>query len=210
MPSSVAGVAAAATCTAGTSTDFNGDSVVDTVVADPNATVSGVKGAGLVRVILGGGKGVVEISQATPGMNAAPEPGDGFGTSRTTYDADGDGCTDLVVGVPYEDVGAVTDAGAVQVFRPLVTIGAADRLVTRGSGLPGTATRRDHLGMSRTVGANNLYVGVPFSKASGTTKGVLHVLTWADLDGTTSTGATTYQPGSGGLPDNGVSFGVVG
>ncbi|WP_210408414.1 hypothetical protein, partial [Allokutzneria sp. NRRL B-24872] len=116
----------------------------------------------------------------------------------------------LAVGIPGKDIGAATDAGAVQVFRPLGTIGAADRLVTRGSGLPGTATRRDHLGMSLTGGANNLYVGVPFSKASGTTKGVLHVVTWADLDGTTSTGATTYQPGSGGLPDSGVSFGVVG
>ncbi|MGY5008989.1 hypothetical protein ACWDFR_26120 [Streptomyces sp. 900105755] len=65
--------AAAATCTAGTTSDFNGDGVQDTVIADPGATVNGAKRAGLVRVILGGGKGVSEISQAITGMDATPQ-----------------------------------------------------------------------------------------------------------------------------------------
>ena len=47
LPSSVAGVAAAATCTAGTSTDFNGDSVVDTVVAGPPGATPLGSAAGL-------------------------------------------------------------------------------------------------------------------------------------------------------------------
>ncbi|WP_155053808.1 FG-GAP repeat domain-containing protein [Streptomyces blattellae] len=488
--------AVAATCTGGTASDFNGDGVVDTVIADPKATVNGAKGAGLVRVVLGGSKGVFEISQATGGMPATPEPGDGFGASRTSYDADGDGCTDLVVGTPYEDVanadgtqrvdagaiyvihgtptgigagsliegysqagldsststeaydwfgyavtagttsngspylvvgvpgenvtvdgktyadagcieyvqgatkvpvsqrdpgvpgvveahdrfgyslagtnryfavgtpgeaigdeefaGGVTvfshtlsgglptplvgldqdstgitgvaekgdgfgtsvsmtgyrpssqtynsdvllavgtpgedigttadaggaavvrvqpsgtytqitaidagvtdvggdpvagdfmgqrvtiantdtsvvtsaatvrlavgipgkdaptvkDAGAVQIFRPLdAAVGAADKLLTRGSGLPGTATARDYAGIALTSGSVNLYLGVPYSKASDSAKGALYVLPWTDIDGTTSTGTKTYLPGSGGLPDEGVSFGVVG
>ncbi|WP_225891287.1 integrin alpha [Streptomyces dioscori] len=88
-------------------------------MADPNATVSGQSRAGLVRVVLGGGKGVSEISQATAGMNAAPEIGDEFGRSLATYDADADGCTDLVIGAPYEDVSKdgveLADAGAVYV-----------------------------------------------------------------------------------------------
>ncbi|MEW2509933.1 hypothetical protein [Streptomyces sp. NPDC046870] len=487
--------AAAATCVGGTSSDFNGDGVTDTVIADPDATVNGVRNAGLVRVVLGGGKGVSEISQATSGMNATPEPSDHFGFSRTSYDADGDGCTDLVVGTPYEDVlqngkqlvdagaiyvihgtttgigagskiesytqtqldpatsteaydwfgytvragttasnapflvvgvpgedvavdgktyvdagcieyvqgttvatvnqnhpgvpgvveandrfgysvagtnryfavgvpgeaigdqefaggvtifshtisgglptplvgidqsstgivgdpeagdgfgtsisatnyrpsdqtynsdvlvaigipgedigttadagsvevvrvqpsGAVTpvtsfnagttdvegdpaagdflgqrltinntdtsvvttsanirlavgipgkdtasakDAGAIQVFRPLDTaVGAKDRLLTRGSGLPGTATTRDYLGMALTSGSTNLYVGVPYSKAADSLKGVLYVLPWTNADGTTNSGTTTYLPGSGGLPDAGEAFGMVG
>ncbi|MEV7142562.1 FG-GAP repeat protein [Streptomyces tauricus] len=73
-------------------------------MADPNATVAGQSRAGLVRVVLGGGKGVSEISQATAGMDAAPEIGDEFGRSLATYDADADGCTDLVIGAPYGDV----------------------------------------------------------------------------------------------------------
>nr|WP_123992866.1 integrin alpha [Streptomyces sp. A2-16] len=486
--------AVAATCTAGTASDFNGDGVADTAIADPDATVNGAKRAGLVRVVYGGGKGVSEISQATPGMGASPEAGDGFGVSIAAYDADSDGCSDLVVGTPYEDVvkdgvnivnagaiyiihgtptgigagstiegytqagldsttstetsdwfgfavkagtaasgspylivgvpgenvtvsgktysdagcieyvqgnttkalsendpgvpgvveandrfgyslaatnryfavgspgeavgdaefaggvaifnqtlsngmptpiagldqdstgiagapeagdgfgtsismtgyrpgdqtynsdallaigipgedvgtvadaggvavvrvqpsGAFTqvtamdattpdvegdavagdamgqrvaisntdstvvtsaatvrlavgepgkdtatvkDAGAVHVFRPLdPAIGTADKLLTRGSGLPGTATARDYTGMALTAGSTNLYVGVPYSKASGTTKGVLYVQPWTDVDGTTSTGTTTYQPGAGGLPDAGAAFGTM-
>ncbi|MFE1308085.1 integrin alpha [Streptomyces sp. NPDC058755] len=489
--------AAAATCTAGTSSDFNGDGITDTVIGDPNATVNGAKGAGLVRIVLGGGKGVSELSQATTGMPATPEAGDHFGFSRTSYDADGDGCSDLVVGTPYEDVadkdgkqlvdagavyvihgtptgigagskiegyaqseldsatsteaydwfgyavkagdtasgssylvigvpgenvtdggttypdagcieyvqgntkvsvsqkdpnvpgnveindrfgyslagtnryfavgtpgeaigkaefaGGVTvfshtlsaglptplvgldqdspnvtggiaeagdgfgtsisltnyrpsdqtynsdallaigvpgedigttadaggvivfriqpsgaytqlaaidesvadvdgglaagdfmgqrvtiantntnvvtttatvrlavgipgkdtstvkDAGAVQVFRPLdAAPGTADKLLTRGSGMPGTATARDYNGISLSSGATNLYVGVPYSKATDSPKGALYALPWTDIDGTTSTGTTTYKPGDGGLPDAGEAFGTVG
>nr|WP_306933860.1 VCBS repeat-containing protein [Streptomyces luteogriseus] len=485
--------AAAATCTAGTSSDFNGDGVTDTVIADPTATVNGAKAAGLVRVVLGGGKGVSEISQATSGMSASPEAGDQFGFSRSVYDMDGDGCTDLVVGAPYEDVAkdggrlvdagavyvihgtptgigagskvegytqseldsststeaydwfgyavraggiangtpylvvgvpgenvtvggttytdagciaylqgttkvsvsqkdpdvpgdveahdrfgyslagtnrffavgapgeaigdakfaggvsvfshtmtgglptplvgldqegpgiggaaeagdgfgtslsmtgyrpgdqtynsdvllavgtpgedidkspdaggaavfrvqpsgtytelaaidavdlgetpaagdfmgqrvtiantdteAVTtsasvrlavgvpgrdtttakDAGAVRILRPLdAAVGAADKILVRGAGLPGTATARDYNGMALNSGSVNLYVGIPHSKASDSPKGVLHVLPWTDIDGTTKVGTTTYLPGSGGLPNEGAAFGTVG
>ncbi|MFI1563937.1 VCBS repeat-containing protein [Streptomyces sp. NPDC020490] len=489
--------AAAATCTASTSTDFNGDGIADTVIGDPNATVDGAVGAGLVHVVLGGGKGVSEISQSVSGMNARPETNDHFGLSRAFYDADGDGCTDLVVGAPYEDVasggrqlvdagavyvihgsptgigagstieaytqasldattateaydwfgyalkagetaagspylvigvpgenvtdggttytdagcieyvqdatkasvsekspgvpgivetndrfgyslagtnryfavggpgeaigdeefaggvtvfnhtftdgvptalagigqgtssdtvpgvaeagdafgtsismtnyrpsgetynsdallvagtpgedidgvvdtGSVTvvrvqpsgtyslvagidpktdgvdgtetqgdffgqrvaiantntsvvtstatvrlavgipgreadtvkNAGAIQIFRPLdSSVGTNDKILTLGSGLPGTATARDYTGVALTAGSANLYVGVPYSKATSSLKGVLHVLPWTDVDGTTSTGTTTYLPGSGGLPDAGEAFGVVG
>jgi hypothetical protein len=493
--------AAAAACAGGTATDFNGDGVTDTVVADPNATVTEAARAGLVRVVLGAGKGVFEISQATSGMNAVPERGDQFGAARAAFDADGDGCTDLVVGAPYEDVtkdgadlhdagavyvihgtpagfgagssiesytqaqfdpstvteeydrfgfalqsgttsdsapylaigapgenitsggkefadagcihymqgaakstvneddpgvpgvveahdrfgysltgtnryfavgspgetigadtpfagavtvfkhtltggaptalagldqgvtqegldgvaepndqfgtsidmtnfrpddqtynsdallaigtpgetvgsvtnsGAVTvvrikssgaytqvaavdassdevegfptdgdffgqrvaltntntsvvssdatirlavgvpgrdvkdakDAGAVHILRPLDTsIGANDKVITRapsGSVLPGTATSRDYTGISLTAGSDNLYVGVPYSKNPDTPKGVLYVIPWTDMTGSTTTGTTTLKPGAGGIPDAGMSFGVVG
>ncbi|MES5823459.1 FG-GAP repeat protein [Streptomyces sp. RG80] len=484
----------AATCTAGTANDFNGDGLGDTVLADPDAPVNGAKKAGLVRIVLGGGKGVSEISQATSGMAATAEAGDGFGTSYAVYDADQDGCADLVVGAPYEDVasggtqlvdagaiyvvhgtatgigagstiegytqgefnsvstteaydwfgyalkagatasnapylvvgvpgeniavdgttyigaglieyaqggtrigvsqnstgvtgtveandrfgsslagtnryfavgspgesigdqefaggvqvfshtlsggiptpllgldqdstgiagapeandgfgtsismtgyrpsdqtynsdvllaigmpgedvgtladaggvavvrvqpsgaytqvtamdgstpdlegdavagdfmgqrvaitntdtsvvtttatvrlavgepgkdtGTAKDAGAVHIFRPLDTaIGTNDKVLTRGSGLPGTATARDYTGLALNAGSTYLYVGVPYSKESATSKGVLYVQPWTDVDGTTSTGATTYRPGSGGLPDAGAALGAT-
>ncbi|MFI1827145.1 FG-GAP repeat protein [Streptomyces sp. NPDC020412] len=104
---------AAATCQGGVDSDFNGDGVRDTAIADPEATVSGKERAGLVRVVLGGGKGVAELSQDTPNVSDAPEDGDRFGFSLAAYDANGDGCSDLAVGVPYEDIGTTEDAGLV-------------------------------------------------------------------------------------------------
>lgn len=95
---------AADACSGGVSSDFNGDGAADTVIADPQATVDGATRAGLVRVVLGAGKGVVEVSEAAAGMGATPERGDEFGFSRAVYDVDQDGCSDLVVGAPYEDV----------------------------------------------------------------------------------------------------------
>ncbi|MEV6989647.1 VCBS repeat-containing protein [Streptomyces sp. NPDC093228] len=108
--------AAAAGACAGAQSDFNGDGVRDTVIADPDATVAGQERAGLVHIVLGGGKGVAEISQDTPNVADAPEAGDQFGFSVAVYDANKDGCSDLAVGIPYEDVGTVKDAGYVQVI----------------------------------------------------------------------------------------------
>ena len=107
---------AAAGAGAGPPSDFNGDGIRDTAIADPDATVSGHARAGLVHIVLGGGKGVVEISQDTPNVADGAEDGDRFGYSLAVYDANKDGCSDLAVGVPYEDVGTAKDAGYVQVI----------------------------------------------------------------------------------------------
>ncbi|MFJ8231339.1 VCBS repeat-containing protein [Streptomyces sp. NPDC094448] len=104
--------AAVAVCT-GVGSDFNGDQVRDTVIADPEATVSGKERAGLVRIVLGGNKGVVELSQDSPNISDGAETGDRFGFSLVVYDANRDGCSDIAVGMPYEDVGTVEDAGLV-------------------------------------------------------------------------------------------------
>lgn len=166
--------ASAATCVAGTESDFNGDGIRDTAVADPLATVNGAAKAGLVRVILGGGKGVTEISQATPGMDASPEGSDEFGFSMATYDADADGCTDLVVGTPYEDVITdgtnVVDAGAIYVIHGTPTgIGAGSPIEAHSQhGLESTTSNEayDWFGYSVAAGKTSggepyLLVGVP-------------------------------------------------
>ncbi|WP_254705609.1 S8 family peptidase [Streptomyces vilmorinianum] len=106
-------------------TDFNCDGVEDTVFGDPKATVGGDANAGVVRVIHGGGKGTAEINQDLAAVSGGAEPGDWFGENLATFDHDKDGCTDLVVGVPAEDVGTTTDAGSAQIF-----YGAANGLST--------------------------------------------------------------------------------
>ncbi|MFI8187339.1 integrin alpha [Streptomyces sp. NPDC085946] len=149
-------------------------------------------------------------------LGETPAAGDFMGQRVTIANTDTNVVTTsatvrLAVGVPGRDTSSVKDAGAVRVLRPLDTaIGWTDKILVRGSGLPGTATARDYNGLALSSGSSNLYVGVPYSKASDSSKGVLYVLPWTDVDGTTTAGATTYLPGTGGLPDQGVAFGTVG
>ena len=95
--------------------DINGDGYADAVVGDPDATVAGQPQAGRIVVLYGdadgrlgeGGRAIV--TQATIGQ--VPEAGDRFGAAVTTAHVDLDACLDVVVGAPYEDLGAAADAG---------------------------------------------------------------------------------------------------
>lgn len=95
--------------------DFNGDGIQDVVIADPEAAVGGVAGAGVVHIVYGGGKGSTLLSQETEGFPGVAEADDRFGFAVSVYDADGDGCSDIAVGIPYEDIDTTLDAGLVQV-----------------------------------------------------------------------------------------------
>lgn len=97
-------------------TDFNCDGVEDIAVADPKATVGGDADAGLVRVVYGSGKGTAEITQDLSWVADTSEAGDWFGEALATVDYDEDGCTDLVVGTPSEDIGTATDTGMVDIL----------------------------------------------------------------------------------------------
>ena len=77
-------------------------------------------------------------------MDAA-EAGDQFGAVLTTGDFNGDGYADLAVGVPGEDVGSISDAGAVHVLYGSVSglTSTWDQLWTQDSpGVPGVAQAR--------------------------------------------------------------------
>ncbi|MFJ6655162.1 VCBS repeat-containing protein [Streptomyces sp. NPDC091377] len=163
--------ALAAACTAGTESDFNGDGIRDVAIADPQAPVSGKDAAGLVRIVLGGGKGTSEVSQAMSTMNASPETADQFGYAIATFDANADGCTDLVVGTPYEDVTVSgttqADAGAVYIVHGSPT-GIGPTATVDGfsqSGFVSTATTEagDLFGFALAAGknpSNNPYLAI--------------------------------------------------
>jgi hypothetical protein len=61
-----------------------------------------------------GGIATRRIDQSRAG--GRPERGDRFGAAIAPGDFDGDGLTDLAVGVPREDLGGRADAGAVNVL----------------------------------------------------------------------------------------------
>lgn len=97
-------------------TDFNCDGAEDIAVADPQATVGGDAKAGLVRIVYGGGKGTAEISQDLGWVGGGSEANDQFGEAIATVDYDQDGCTDLLVGTPRENLGDAVDAGMVDLL----------------------------------------------------------------------------------------------
>jgi hypothetical protein len=107
-----------------TKTDFNGDGFEDLAVGVPNDIVGTVGGAGAVNIIYGNsGTGLSATSipdqiwsQGSPGVDDFPEGGDSFGASLGAGDFNNDGYSDLAIGVPFEAVGILTDAGAVNVI----------------------------------------------------------------------------------------------
>ncbi|MGV9554703.1 VCBS repeat-containing protein [Streptomyces sp. NPDC003522] len=108
--------AAAVACPSGVDSDFNGDGIRDTAIADPEATDAGVPKAGAVHIVYGGGKGTLTLDQTLESIPGVPEAGDRYGYALAVYDADLDGCSDLAVGIPYEDIGTAADSGSVHVI----------------------------------------------------------------------------------------------
>ncbi|MEV6161251.1 S1 family peptidase [Streptomyces sp. NPDC052052] len=97
-------------------TDFNCDGVEDIAISDQRATVDGVEVAGLIRIVYGNGKGTAEINQNLDWVPGVAEAGDLYGESMDTVDYDEDGCTDLVVGTPAEDIDSVFNAGMLDIL----------------------------------------------------------------------------------------------
>ena len=109
-------------CASGVLSDFNGDGRSDAVVADPDATVAGQRTAGRIVVLYGGADGRVGegsrdvLAEGVGSVQGVPQAGDRFGFSVAAADFDCDGYTDLAVGVPYQNWGAVADAGTVHLI----------------------------------------------------------------------------------------------
>ncbi|MGW7423067.1 FG-GAP-like repeat-containing protein [Streptomyces sp. NPDC054813] len=113
--------ATASAAPSGLAGDFNGDGYRDLAIAAPVAKISGKSGAGYVAVVYGTRNGLDTtkrqiISQATTGVPGNPASGDYFGDRLTTGDLDGDGYTDLVVGVHSERIGTTDSYGNVTVL----------------------------------------------------------------------------------------------
>ncbi|MEU1217790.1 S8 family peptidase [Streptomyces microflavus] len=196
-------------------TDFNCDGVEDTVIGDPMATVGAHASAGVVRVIYGGGKGTAELHQDLAAIPGDAESGDLYGENLVTFDHNEDGCTDLVVGVPAEDIGTNTDAGTVQVIygapNGLYTGAAALGLIqgTGAGAIKASAPQGgDRFGHALTAGHTAqgepyLVIGVP-GEDLGTIvdAGVVHYLRG-------SVNVTIHQdtPGMAGDAETGDMFG---
>jgi hypothetical protein len=151
--------------------DFNCDGVEDIAVSDPEAAVGGDAGAGLVRVVYGGGKGTAEINQDLDWVSGGSEANDNFGEAIATVDYNEDGCTDLVVGTPGENLGEAADAGMFDILYGgtggLGTSAVKDTHYEQGAGngamaasTPESADRMGHAVAAGTTAAGKPFVVV--------------------------------------------------
>jgi hypothetical protein len=104
-----------------TTGDFNGDGFADLAIGIPEEDVGRVVDAGAVSALYGTQRGLTTVddqlwSQNSSGVEGTAGALDRFGAALASGDFDGDGFADLAIGVPNEDVGAIVEAGAVNVL----------------------------------------------------------------------------------------------
>jgi len=141
--------------------DLNGDRTADLAAGAPNGDVGAAFDAGDVIVLYGAQAagltttGAQLWSQDSPGVPGTAELNDGFGHALATGDVNGDGIADLAVGASLESVGAVTNAGAVNLLLGSAAglTGDGSQVVTQDSpGVPGAAEPFDQLGFDVALG----------------------------------------------------------
>lgn len=99
--------------------DFDCDGRDDLAIGAPGERIRGADNAGVVSISYGSASDVDNRSrllyQGKWGLPGLLESGDLVGAALTVGDFDNDGCDDLAIGAPGEDVGDLGDAGAVMV-----------------------------------------------------------------------------------------------
>ncbi len=104
--------------------DFDKDGYMDLAIGIPFQQLgmgTAINDAGIVFIMPGSSTGPTTNgfqiwSQARSDVAGIEEDGDRFGEVLHTGDFNGDGYGDLAIGLPFEDVGSVSDAGAVNIL----------------------------------------------------------------------------------------------
>ena len=211
--------------------DFDDDEYADLAIGVPYEDVGAIQDAGAVNVIYGAASGLTSSGdqiwdQNVGGMQDSSEHRDRFGLSLAADDFDGDGRDDLAVGVPYEDVNWMADAGGVSVI-----YGAASGLTASDNqfwhqdsyGIYGVAEQGDRFGLGLMTGQftggrrsddyADLAIGVPFEDiGSRADAGAVNVLYGASSGLTNASDDIWHQNSSRieGGAEQGDRFGYFG
>jgi hypothetical protein len=195
--------------------DFDGDGHGDLAVGVEGQTVNGHTQAGAVHVIYGSrhglsGRGDRIFNQDTPGIKDTAEAGDRFGPVMAAGDFNGDGRSDLAIGVPFESVGATDGAGVVQILYGSphgLRVKGNQRFVEGAGGLPGTPTTSAWFGFSLAAAdfghgkRDDLAIGASGQTVGSTAAaGAVYVL-YGSRGGLSSKGTRLWSQDSPGIKD---------
>jgi hypothetical protein len=190
--------------------DFNGDGQSDLAVGVSQEN----QGRGVVQVLAGSAAGLTATGsqlwlQGSNGVGGIAEAGDGFGGALAADDLNDSGHADLAVGAAGEDIGAVADAGAVNVL-----YGTAGGLATAGNqqwfqdspGVAGISETQDFLGNALAAGDFNgdgradLAAGAPGETLAVVAEaaGAVNVL-YGAVDGLSAGGNQVWSQDSAGV-----------
>ncbi len=200
---------------AGDGPDFDGDGYADLAVGSPFEAVGGVKAAGAVNVIYGGGAGLAAAGnqlwhQDSPGIANQAQKGDRFGMSLSTGDFDGDGFSDLAVAAPMDTVKGIVSGGAVNVI-----YGSSSGLSAEGdqywhqdkSGILDQAESADRFGWALSTGDfdgdgyADLAVGSPYEDIYGVPDAGAVNIVYGSAEGLTAAGNQFWHQDSPGILD---------
>jgi FG-GAP repeat len=193
--------------------DFDADGFTDLAIGAPSEDVGATGGAGAVNVLYGSSTGLAATgdqfwTQNSSAVLDSSEGGDQFGENLAAGDFNGDGRSDLAVGVPFEDVGGVGDAGVVNMLYGSSTglTATGNQLWTQDStGVLDSAESGDAFGWSLTAAdfgkssQADLAIGVFFEDVGGAIKaGAVNVLYGSSI-GLTEDGNQFWTQNSSGI-----------
>jgi hypothetical protein len=182
-----------------------------------------------VDVLYGSGSGLTSAGdqqfwQGAGGVAGTAEQADLFGRALAVGDFNNNGASDLAVGVSFEDVGAVRDAGAVNVLYGWGSglSSAGNQQFWQGAGgVAGTAEEEDVFGWAISTGdfnnngASDLAVGVLFEGIGAIPQaGAVNVL-YGNGNGLSNAGNQQFWQGAAGVagtpePDDEFGSALVG
>lgn len=200
--------------------DFNCDGIEDLAIGIPDFDFLAATDSGALQVIYGSPGGLSTLDseffdQVTPDLPEAPELGDRFAAALAAGDFDDNGCDDLAIGTPFEDIGAgedaIVDSGAVTILvgGPF-GLGAGpffDQDSDLGGEIAGVREAGDRFGAALVAGDfdldgfDDLAVGVPGENLVGLIDaGAVNVLFGSGAGLSGSRDVVYFRGGGGELP----------